>query len=397
MPDARLPRTVGTPLLAGFTVATIGGPLALAGLYFPGAAGAALPSSGLTALVAVALFLLPLAVWLSFSRRVASAGGLAAFVEAAVGRRAAKVQAAVWTVSYFLYIPYTVTYVVYDVLPVVFPGIASDRWWLELLLPALVVGAVLLRLRVLLVVFLALALAQLALLLILAALEFRHAGGVASTFRTTPGARDLVRGGANVSLLFVCASLPVFLGGEAREATRGLTRALAGGFFAVAVYFVLAAIPLGRMPASLVGAEIPGLAIATAYSGRPLAVAVGLATAASIAALIVAEYVALSRLLFFFTGRSLRTIVVWIAVPFVAADAISLVDPDRFYTYLLKPSLAALFVSQALVFAAYPLYERRLGRPAPALAGAVTAAAVACGLMAYGFYMAVTSPFGGGT
>src|SRR5205085_1094740 len=122
-----------------------------------------------------------------------------------------------------------------------------------------------------------------------------------------------------------------------------------------------------------------------------------LATAASIAALIVAEYVALSRLLFFFTGRSLRTIVLWIAVPFVAADAISLVDPDRFYTYLLKPSLAALFVSQALVFAAYPLYERRLGRPTPALAGAVAAAAVACGLMGYGFYMAVTSPFGGGT
>src|SRR5947207_4684620 len=99
-------------VFVGAVVASIGGPLALAALYLPGAAGDALSASGLTVLLAILVFLAPLAVWLGFSERIASAGGLAAFVEAAAGRTAARVQAAVWIVAYFLYLPYTVTYIV---------------------------------------------------------------------------------------------------------------------------------------------------------------------------------------------------------------------------------------------------------------------------------------------
>src|SRR5919198_514497 len=85
----------------------------------------------------------PLAVWLAYSERVVSAGGLAAFVEAAAGRTAARAQALVWTVSYFLYLPYTITYVVYDVLPGVFPGLGAYRSSLELALPAAIFALVL--------------------------------------------------------------------------------------------------------------------------------------------------------------------------------------------------------------------------------------------------------------
>ena len=45
-------------------------------------------------------------------------------------------------------------------------------------------------------------------------------------------------------------------------------------------------------------------------------------------------------------------------MPFILADAISLVDPDRFYDDLLKPSLGALFVSQLVVFLAFPRFRR---------------------------------------
>ena len=77
-------------------------------------------------------------------------------------------------------------------------------------------------------------------------------------------------------------------------------------------------------------------------------------------------------------GPPVRSILRWIAVPFVAADAISLVNPDRFYSDLLKPSLGMLFVSQLIVFVAFPRFQRG--------ALAVGAAAVAATLAAWGLY-----------
>jgi hypothetical protein len=71
----------------------------------------------------------------------------------------------------------------------------------------------------------------------------------------------------------------------------------------------------------------------------------------------------------------------WIAVPFVAADALSLIDPEAFYEKLLKPSLGALFVSQFIVFIVFPLFKRGL-RWLPLVA-------IACGLAGWGFYTLV--------
>src|SRR5262249_10331372 len=40
-------------------------------------------------------------------------------------------------------------------------------------------------------------------------------------------------------------------------------------------------------------------------------------------------------------GIRVRTALIGVAIPFVALDAISLIDPDRFYEDALRPSLAA--------------------------------------------------------
>jgi hypothetical protein len=69
---------------------------------------------------------------------------------------------------------------------------------------------------------------------------------------------------------------------------------------------------------------------------------------------------------------------VWTALPFIAADAISLINPERFYNDLLKPSLAALYVSQLVVFAAFPRFRRG--------GIAVVAAGVASALAVWGLY-----------
>ena len=56
---------------------------------------------------------------------------------------------------------------------------------------------------------------------------------------------------------------------------------------------------------------------------------------------------------------------------------------------MLRPSLVALFLSQLVVFAVFPVYRRRRGKLTPV---DVLIAAVAFALMAYGLYRAVLEP-----
>jgi len=377
------------PLFVGAAVASIGGPLALVSLYVPGAAGRAVSSSGLTVALATTVFLAPLAVWLGYSERVVSAGGLAAFVEGAAGRTAARIQALVWIVSYFLYLPYTVTYVVYDVLPVVFPGVGPYRASLELAVPAAIVGFVLAPTAAVLAVLSAAAAVQLVLVAVLGTLAFTNAGPAGSSFAPHAGASATGRGVGGVALLFVCASLPLFLGAEVRGASKAIRGGLLVAYATVAVFVLFAAIPLASVPRALREADLPGVAIAQAYSGRGLAITVGLASAASVVALIVLEFLALGRLAHWLLGTAVRPTLAAIGVPFVVADALSLIDPHRFYVDLLRPSLIALFLSQFIVFAVFPLFRLRT-RPR-LLPAAVALTVVACTLMGYGLYTAVTS------
>ena len=343
--------------------------------FFPAVAGDGTDSAGLVVVLAVAVFAAPLAIWLAFSERIVSAGGLSAFVEAAVGRRAAIAHGWIWAFAYFLYLPYTVTFVVYDVLTPVFPGVHAYRATLELLLPALIVLFVFAPVRVVLAALGVLAAAQLVVLLVLAGFEFGHAS---APFASHPTVNDTGRATGGAALLFVCASLPLYLGAEVRRGSRTVRRGLLAAFVVVAAVFFVSALPLAGVPDSLRESAVPGVAIAQAYCGRTLAVIVGLLTAGSALALIVAEYLALARLLHWLHGPPVRTLLAWIAVPFLAADAISLVNPEGFYDNLLKPSLGALFVSQLVVFLVFP----RFRRGALALAGA----AVASGLAGWGLY-----------
>jgi len=314
-------------------------------------------------------------IWVTYSRRVASPGGLTAFVDAVAGRRAALAHGWIWAFAYFLYLPYTITQVVYDVLTPVFPGIQPYRRTLELVLPVLIVLLVLLPVRLVLVPLGVLAVAQLATMLVVAWFTYRH---TTTSFAAEPSTNGVGRAAGSTALLFVCASLPLYLGAEVRGTNRTVRKVLVAAVAIVGVVFFVSALPLSGVSDELRDAAVPGAAIAQAYSGRALAVTVGLLTALSILALIVAEYVALARLLHWLHGPPVRTFVAWIAVPFLAADAISLVNPERFYDDLLKPSLGALFVSQLIVFGLFPRFRR-----GPL---ALFATAIAAGLAVWGLY-----------
>jgi len=171
--------------------------------------GDAVVSSGLATVIAIIAFSAPVAIWVLYSRRIASTGGLTAFVEAAAGVGVARVQAAIWAVSYALYLPFTVTDVVYDHLPVVFPGLTGWRTELELILPVAITVLVLLRVTVALGLLLISAVVQLGLLLALGVIELSNAAQPAHSLAPHGGANRLCDGGLGLSRLFVCASLPL--------------------------------------------------------------------------------------------------------------------------------------------------------------------------------------------
>jgi hypothetical protein len=325
------------------------------------------------------VFAAPLGIWVAFSRRVVSRGGLSAFVEAAVGRRIAVPHGWVWALAYFLYLPYTITFVVYDLLGPLFPGVTPYRSSLELLLPVAVIALALAPLRLTAIVLGLVGVAQLGAMLVLAGFEFAN---TSPSFAGAAALNDTGRAAAGTALLFVCVSLPLYLGAETRGGSRTIRRGLVAAVAVVGAVFLVSAIPLAGVPDRLRDAVIPAAAIARAYSGRPFEIVVGLLTVASTLALIVLEYLALARLLSWLHGFSVRTVTAAIAVPFVVADAISLLDPDRFYDDLLKVSLGALFVALLVVSLVFPWFRRGYL--------ALAASAVASGLAAWGLYSLVT-------
>lgn len=383
-PDATAGARIPPSLFLGFAVAAIGGPLALAAIYLPGAAD--LRSAGLLTAAGALLYALPLTVWLRYSDAIVSPGGLAAFVEAAAGRRLALVQAAIWSFSYFLYLPYTVTDIVYEMLADIFPGIMPWRWLIELVVPVAIVGLVLAGTRPVLQLLFASAVVQLVLILVLGFVVLRHVGAPVSSFTS---AHHPLHGAAAIALLFLCGSLLLFLGAEVTGGAPVIRRTLITAAVVAAAYVLFAVFPLAAVDPSLRHADLPGYAIASAYSGRTLGIAVGVGAAASVAGLILAEYLALSRLLHAVTGVPVRKLLAWIGVPFVAADALSIIDPKWFDEHVLRFSLAALFISQLIVFAVYPRWRRSRGELTPV---DVLLAAGSFALMAWGLYRAISAP-----
>jgi hypothetical protein len=369
------PRSFSPLLFVGLAIASIGGPLALANLLPAAAGDDGIESAGLVVLLAVAVFAAPLTLWLVYSRRIVSPGGLTAFVNAAAGRPVALVQGWIWAFAYFLYLPYTITYVVYDLLAPIFPGIDPYRSTLELILPIGIVLLVLAPVRWPLGALLVIGVAQLVLLLVLGAVMLSN---VPVRVAAKPELDPTGRAVAGTALLFICASLPLYLGAEVRGRSRTVRRGLMFAVAVVGLCFFVAALGMSTVPHALLEFPVPAATIAKYYSGRSLEVAVALGIAVGTLALIVAEYLALGRLLHWLHGVPLRRVLLWVAVPFIAADVLSLVNPDKFYDKLLKPSLAALFVSQLIVFGVFPLFRRGL-RWLPLVA-------ISSGLTVWGLY-----------
>jgi amino acid transporter len=339
-------------------------------------------------MMASLLFLLPLLIWYRYSDRIASNGGLYAFVEAATGPGLARVQAAFWIISYLLYLVYTVPFIVYDLLPVVFPQASRYQLLLDGLL-AVVIAVIMLSPK--LVLFSAVALiaaVQLVLALTLAGVNLTHLGVPASAFVGHGDLNTVLVGAGKTSSLYICASLPLFLGGEVRGGTRSVRQALAWAFPAVAILSIVGVFPLARASAATINTDIPGVSLARAGGGRTFAVLVGLGVAASVAGLIIVEFIALSRLLGTIFRRSSRLMVTIIAVVFLAASLGSFLNPPAVYRLLLKPSLIALWISQLLVVAVYPWF---VGRHRRVLPGDIALAAGASLLMIFALVTVVTS------
>ena len=381
-PTAASPnRPIGSIAFLGVAITSLGGPLALAALYAPTIVADASASAGLVAVAGALVFGFPLLVWLRYAQQINTSGGLYSFVEAAAGRRVASVQAGLWIASYLLYLTYTTASIVYDTLPAVLPGVRGYQPLLEVAIPVLLAAVMLAGRAVTLVVIGALAAGQLLLVGALAGVSIAHDAPVSAfAAHPPPGAVSTATG--QVALLYICGSLPLFLGGEVAHPVRTVRRGLVGAYALVATGVVAAVFPLAQNPA-FTRAPIPGMSVAEVFAGHRLAVAVGVGVAASVAGVMLVEYLALSRLLHFVTARSTRSIIAVLAAVLVASAPLSLLNPDRFYSDLLKPSLIALWLSQLIVFAVYPRLPGR--RPGPRWP-AVTLAILASAVTLYGLY-----------
>ena len=341
--------------------------------------------------MATLLFVFPLLVWYRYSGQIASSGGLYAFVEAATGPGLARIQAGFWIFSYFLYLVYTVPFIVYDLLPVVFPQTTHYRLLLDVSLALLITAVMLSPLIVALSLTALMAGFELVLALVLAAISLAYLGVPADSFVGHGNLAPVLQGAGRSSSLYICASLPLFLGGEVRGGGRAMRQGIAWAFSAVAALAVIAVFPLANAKDSVINSVIPGASLAEAFSGKGFGALVGLGVAVSVAGLIIVEFIALSRLLSAIFKRPSRLMVVVISVLFLAASFTSLLNPQGAYSLLLKPSLIALWISQVLVVAVYPWFVRHYRN---VLAGDVALAAAASLVMLIGLYAALTSSSG---
>lgn len=377
-PRSAAERPISPWAFALVATASFGGPLALAAAAAPGLVADASDSAGLAMLAATVVFTAPLAIWLRYSREVSGPGGLYGFVEAAAGRRVALAQAAIWTFSYGLYIVYTTVQIVYDLLPAVVPGVRGYQTLLALLIPVAIVTVMLAGRAATLIVLGVMAAGQLVLAGILDGVTLANISTPVSSFGAGAPARAFAKASAQTSLLYVCGSLPLFLGGELATPARTIRRGLTAAFGVTAVVIVLAVAPLAAAP-GLLHTAIPGVSVAQQFAGDGLARAIGIGVAVSTAGVIVWEYLALTRLTYAITRWPIRPITAVIGAGVVLAAPFTLIDPEGFYSTLLKPSLIALWLSQLIVFAVFPLFALKRGLriwPACALSGVASAFAI---------------------
>jgi hypothetical protein len=291
----------------------------------------------------------------------------------------------VWTISYLLYIVDTTVQIVYDLLPSVLPGEARLQTPLALLIPVAIVAVMVAGRTAALLVIGLVAAVQVVLGGVLDGVTLTHLSTPVATLGAGAGAGEVSRAGLQVSLLYVCASLPLFLGGELAHPARTIRRGLLGGFAVTGILVGLAVAPLAAAP-GLAHTEVPGVAVVTQFAGASLARTIGIGVALSVAGVILAEYLALTRLLSAVGGWRTRPVTLVVGAMVLAAAPLTLLDPDGFYDALARPSLVALWVSQLIVFAVFPRFAMHRGaRPLTAWTLGLAASAFAV----YGLYNAI--------
>jgi len=289
---------------------------------------------------------------------------------------------------------YTTAQIVYDTLPAVLPGETRYQTPLEVGIPVVLAGVLIAGRRVTLLVLGLVAAGQLAIAATLSGVTLANVTTPASTFGASAPAGSLAIASGQTALLYICGSLPFFMGGELggnlRQASRITRRGLLGAYLATVVVIIAAVAPLAANPA-LMHTQIPGMAVAQQFVGHGFALTVGIGVAVSVAAVIVVEYLALSRLTVAVTAWPLRRVILGIGVIMVAVAPILLINPDEIYDHLLTPSLFALWLSQLVTFAVYPRFvATRGGRVLPACVLAAGASALAI----YGLWVTIqTSSF----
>ena len=283
-----------------------------------------------------------------------------------------------WVASYLLYLLYTGAYVAYDVLPNSISGVHRWRPLLAVVIPVAVAISLVAGRSAAVAVIGFLAVGQFAVLVLLDVIAVQHAPG-ANAFHVTTSA-DGGRAVGGIATLFVCGSLPLFLGGEVRE--RGVwQRVLPPAFLLATVGVLLAVYPLARDPA-FIRAEVPGVALARVDAGHAAGTVIGIGVAASIVAVLLLEGVALTRILNWATPLSVSAWTRVLAAALVVVAPVSLaLDPGKFYDRLLKPSLVLLWIAQLVVVAVFPVFAHRQRR---LRAWHLVVTAVAIALMAFG-------------
>ena len=385
--DGRISRyRIPDHLLYGFGIAAIGGPLAIIAIYFFTTTYLAGQYTIYAIMLGVLAFIAPLAVWYRYSKKIASSGGLYTFVKEAVGERIAKVQGWIWIISYFLYLPYTVVYISYQLVPAIFSNAAAYLPFIDIGITALVIGLMLLSFKKVLYFIFATAIVQL--LIIAFIVIMMLPGAAASGFAAGQtgygaGIPAFANGTLQTPLLFLCISLVLFLGGEAKGGARSMRKALVIPFAIVAVFFILGSMALIGTTSQVAGANFPIFQI---LNGSRLAYAVALLTMISIIDLVVIEYTAITRLAYSMLGIGLDRSIMAVALLFVAFSLAALLNPNIFYYYAWNISDGALYLSLLMAFVAYPFFARRGGR----LGGIdILIASVASALMLYGLYTVV--------
>ncbi len=214
-----------------------------------------------------------------------------------------------------------------------------------------------------------------------------HLSTPASTFGTE-ATGPVVKASAQTSLLYICAGLPLFLGGELAAPARTTRRGLVGAYLLTAVVVLLAVAPLAAAP-GLTHTAIPGVSLVKEFAGPALAEIIGIGVAVSLAGVILVEFLALTRLGHAIVPAGVRTVTLALGAVVVLVAPFGLIDPEAFYNALVKPSLIALWLSQLIVFVVYPRFAARYRQP---MFPAWMLTLVASGLAVYGLWITVHAP-----